>query len=76
MTPITPSELTGSTIRLLLTKRRCTQTDLARALGVTQPAISARLRGSVAFDINELVAVAEFLDVPLPSLLPADKAAS
>jgi transcriptional regulator with XRE-family HTH domain len=74
---ITPSERTGAAVRLLMRKRNKTQQDLADRMGLQQSAISSRLRGAIAFDINELVIVAEFLDVPLSALLPdSDRVAS
>lgn len=72
----TPSEVAGSQIRHLLKKSGRTQGDLADALGIAQQAVSKRLLGQVPFDVNELAAAAEFLDVPLSSLLPSSKAAS
>lgn len=46
------------------------QRDLANLLGISQPAVSRRLRGVVAFSAVELSTVANYLDVPLESLLP------
>ena len=46
-----------------------TQTKLAQIIGIPQPSLSARLRGVVAFDVNELHAVAKALGIPACSLL-------
>jgi plasmid maintenance system antidote protein VapI len=43
------------------------QQELADALGVTQPAISRRLRGTGTISQDELVAVAAFFEVPVES---------
>jgi len=47
-----------------------TQTDLANALGISQPAVSRRLLGEVDFRYTELVRTALWLGVPLQQLLP------
>lgn len=41
------------------------QQELADALGLTQPAISRRLRGTGHISQDELVAIAAFFEVPL-----------
>jgi len=46
-----------------------TQTKLAAAIGIPQPSLSARLRGVVAFDVNELAKVAQALGVRAADLL-------
>lgn len=71
----TPTALTGTNVRAEMARRGVSQTALAVALGVTQPQVSARLRGVVPFNINELHVVAEFLNVPISTLLPTGVAA-
>ncbi|WP_454836321.1 helix-turn-helix domain-containing protein [Rhodococcus qingshengii] len=44
------------------------QTQLARAIGMSQQMLSQRMLGRVAFNVNELTAVAEFLRVPVEHL--------
>lgn len=73
MTP-TPATETGANIRAEMARRGITQTMLAKHLGVAQAQVSKRLRGTIAFDINELCAIAQFLDVPLDVLLPTTPA--
>lgn len=72
----TPSEATGANIRAELARRGVTQKQLADVLQVSQGQVTKRLRGLIAFDINELVAIAEFLDVDLAVLMPQERAAS
>jgi transcriptional regulator with XRE-family HTH domain len=45
------------------------QLDLQRVLGLSQTAVSKRLRGLTPWDINELSAVAEFFRMPLGELI-------
>lgn len=58
-------------VRAEMARRRVTQAQLAEALGKTQQAVSARLNGRVAFDVNELHTVAEVLDIDVTDLLTA-----
>ncbi len=51
-----------------------TQTDLANALDLTQSAVSTRIRGVVAFNVEELAAVARLLDCALSDLVDTEPA--
>lgn len=74
---ITPSAVTGANVRAEMARRGVTQETLARKIGLSQAAVSARLRGRTPFDVNELTQISAILGVPAASLLPADaKAAS
>jgi transcriptional regulator with XRE-family HTH domain len=64
-----PAALVGANVRAEMARRSVTQTTLAAALGISQAQVSKRLAGAVAFDVNELRAVADFLGVPLPLLI-------
>ena len=66
--PYTTAERVGANVRAAARIRHLTQSDLADALGLTQSRISDRMRGTVAFDINELGVIAEILDVPVADL--------
>lgn len=68
----TPAALTGANVRAEMARRGVSQTTLAQRIGMSQAQVSKRLRGVIAFDINELAAVADFLNVPLALLLPTD----
>lgn len=65
----TPSAATGANVRAEMARCGVTQMTLARKIGISQPAISARIKGRTPFDINELVQIAAVLDVPLERLL-------
>lgn len=65
----TPAARTGANVRAEMARRGISQTALAKSLGLSQPSVSARLRGATPFDINELSAVAHFLGVPLGALI-------
>lgn len=52
-------------IRSALTRREITQQQLAAALGITQPQVSARLAGRVRWRADELATVAALVDEPL-----------
>lgn len=59
----------AANLRAELARRHLTQRDLAKALGVTQQAISQRMLGRIAFDVNQLGAAAEFLGITPEQLL-------
>ena len=65
----TPSGATGANVRAEMARQGVTQMVLARKIGISQAAVSARLRGTTPFDINELTAIAAVLGVPLATLL-------
>lgn len=65
----TTAEVVGSAVRAELARAGKSQNDLAAVLGVTQTAVSKRLRGVTPFDVNELAAVAAALDVDMSVLL-------
>lgn len=50
-------------------RRRVNRTALAKALGMSRPALAARLDGGKAFDTDELLVVSAFLGVPFLELL-------
>lgn len=62
----------GERVRARLRDRGLTQTDLAGVLDLTQSVISDRVRGVVAFDVDELAKTAEFLGCPVSDLLPEE----
>lgn len=71
----TPAERAGLNVRIEMTRKGITQAELAEALGMSQTSVSLRLRGKVAFDVNNLTTTADFLGVTVNTLLPADVAA-
>lgn len=73
--PTTPTAKTGENVRAEMARRGVTQMVLARKIGLSQPAVSARLKGKTPFNINELCLIASVLNVPLTALLPTEAAA-
>lgn len=51
-----------------MARQRVSQTELARALGMTQPGVSRRIRGDVSWSADELIRVAATLGVPVAEL--------
>lgn len=72
----TPSAEVGANIRAEIARRGIHQTDLAAQLGISQSALSKRLRGTTPLDINEVADIAAALGVPLSTLLPSEPLAS
>lgn len=70
MTETNPAVKVGANVRAELARAGKTQAWLAGVLRMKQQSVSDRLRGVVAFDVNELVMVAAALEVPLASLMP------
>lgn len=62
-------------VRAELARRRISGRELARGLDWSAPTTWRRLSGALPFDIDELAAVARFLDVPLSELLPDEDGA-
>ena len=56
-------------VRAWLGRRRRTQSDLARYLGIAKSAVSIRMSGAREFSISELVDIAAWLDISLAELL-------
>jgi transcriptional regulator with XRE-family HTH domain len=59
-------------IRLELARRSLSQVALAECLGIRQQSVSAKLRGQSPFSLDQLHAVAGFLQVPVTDLVAAD----
>lgn len=66
----TPAELTAEAVRVELARRRISGRAMARALGWSFSSTARLLKAEYAFDIDELSAVADFLNLPLTALLP------
>lgn len=64
----------AASVRAEMARKNLSQRALAEVLGITQSAVSARLRGAVAFDVDELGAVASALDIPIQDLIPQEAA--
>lgn len=64
----TASARTGANIRAEMARNGVSQSALAEYLGLSQAAVSARLRGVTPVDVNELDAIARFFKVPISAL--------
>lgn len=70
-TPETPlREQIAREIRTLLAWHNISAAELARRTGMTQPYVSRRMQGGVAFDVDDLEAIAEVLEVDVLDLFP------
>lgn len=62
-------EIIGSNVRAELARAGKTQTGAAHLLGLPQSAISRRISGRTAWEIDELLILAGWLDVPVTDFL-------
>ena len=60
-------ESIAAEVRAQLARRRRSARSVALELGWTQPYMSRRVNGTVPFNVDDLAALAELLDVPLIS---------
>lgn len=65
----TTVERVAANVRAELARKGITQSDLAAKLNKSQPFISRRLSGRVAFDVADLASIATVLDVSITSLV-------
>ena len=65
------TEIVAANVRVELARRRLGQVQVAYALGLSQAAVSRRLKGSVPLDVNELSVIADLLGLTPADLLPA-----
>ena len=72
----TPAETTAGAVRAELARKRITGRQMARDLGWSVTPTHYRITGKYPFTIDQLVAIADYLQVPLVSLLPADRSAA
>jgi transcriptional regulator with XRE-family HTH domain len=64
----------AANIRAEMARNGLTQRDLAALLGLSQPTVSARLRGRTDFTVSEVRAIARWLGVPVAVLIREDAA--
>lgn len=72
-TPVQPASLRGRVaeeVRVALTRRRMSATELAKRLGKSQTWIWRRLSGETAFDMDDLERVGAVLEVDPASFIP------
>lgn len=56
-------------VRICLAANRTTQIELAKVLGVSRPALSQKIGGSIAFSAYEVAELSKFFHVSTDSLL-------
>lgn len=69
-----PAERVAGEVRAAMGRNRTSQSVLAPAIGLSQAALSRRLRGEVEFTVTELSAIAGYFGIPLTDLLPQPQA--
>jgi transcriptional regulator with XRE-family HTH domain len=60
-----PHELVAAEVRAELARQQLSGVRAAKALGWTQNYLSVRLRGAVAFDVTDLIMIADLLEIPV-----------
>lgn len=74
-TPIAGRQLreqVAEEVRAWMARRRISGVKLAERIGRAQPYVARRLNGDVSFDLDDLVQIAEVLEVSIGQLLPPD----
>ena len=66
------SDIIASTVRAELARNKLRAVDLAPALDVDVRAAQRRVAGEIAFELDELPAVAAFLGISIADLAPAE----
>lgn len=64
-------QLVADELRAHMARKKKTGVELAAVLQISQQAASRRMTGEVTLDLDELVKVADWLDVDFLDLLPA-----
>ena len=58
-------------VRAGMGRHRITQAAMARKLGISRVTLTDRLTGKRAFDIDQLLAISDIIQIPLVDLLEA-----
>ncbi|MFZ2172766.1 MAG: helix-turn-helix transcriptional regulator [Rhodococcus sp. (in: high G+C Gram-positive bacteria)] len=72
----TPAHQVADNVRGEAARKRISQRQLGEAIGLSQQSLSRRLLGRTAFDVNELSAIAEYLDIPVSTLISENSTAA
>lgn len=72
----TPTERSAGSIRAELARRKISGRQMGTDLGWTRNKTQRRLSGDHPLTIDELVAVARYLDIPLAQIAPGLEAAA
>lgn len=62
-------------VRACIARRGKSRSEIEVAIGVSQSALSRKLRGENAFTVDEILALAHFLDVEASAFFPQERAA-
>lgn len=68
-TAVSENESIGLEVRAWMVRKQLKQADIAQLLGFAQKNVSNRLRGQIPFRIDELLAIASYMDITLAQLL-------
>lgn len=71
MSTSTVSEWVAGEVRAHIARQRITGVELAKRMGASQRYVSRRLKGDTPIDVDDLVRIADALDVPVTDLLPS-----
>ena len=71
--PSVTSLSVAEVIRLHLRRRKMHAQTLAESIGMGQRSLSKRLVGAVPFKVDELLRIADVLDVPVQELCNSDR---
>lgn len=63
--PLLPHQAVAAEVRAEMARKKVSQQEVARQLGVAQQTISRRITGDIPFDVAELAKIAQILGVPL-----------
>lgn len=66
---VSENESIGLEVRAWMVRKQLKQADIAQLLGFAQKNVSNRLRGQIPFRIDELLAIASYMDITLAQLL-------
>lgn len=69
-------ETVAANVRAELGRSRITQSKAASAVNISEAALSKRLHARLAFDVDQLAAIAELVGVDPASLLTSTKASA
>ena len=66
-------QLVAAEVRAELARQQLSGVRAARALGWTQNYLSVRLRGTVPFDVTDLMKIAKLLEVSVTQFFPDER---
>lgn len=76
MTLIDHRSAIAGEVRAAVAREGVSARSLAREVEMSPASLSRKLRGDVSFSVEELIAIANFLDVSVTSLIPRAESAA